>query len=161
MDSIANANTPEAPVLPMENTLGKVTKLGFFQRRQLKLAAEQKLGRDFIATIASGYSDLGWAGTRRAKEMKKIRELLAHNRMRFSCVSLLALSDETLHLYAYGFERELALKDILPVIEGYREEVRSIQENCPWMGRRRQNELIVRAYKGAVQTMSHFGASAA
>lgn len=161
MDSIANANTAEAPVLPMERALAKVKKLGFLQRRQLKLAAQQKLGRDFIATIASGYSDLGWAGMRRAKEMKKIRELLAHNRMRFSCVSLLALSDETLHLYAYGFDRDLPLKDIQSVIENYREEVRSIQENCSWMGRRRQNELIVWAYKGAVQTLSHFGISAA
>lgn len=154
-------NTAKQSAITMEETLGKIKRLGFFQRYQLKLAAEQNLARDFIATIASGYSDLGWAGTRCAAEMKKIRELLVRNRMRFSCVTLLALSDETLHLYAYGFERELPLKDILPVIDSYREEVRSIQENCSWMGRRRQNELIIRAYKGAVQTISHFGASVA
>ncbi len=87
-----------------------------FQRAQLKKAAEQKMPSEFIAVITTGYSDMGRLGTRSAREMGRIRRLLACYQMRFSCISLLALSDECLLLYAKGFERDLSLRDIRSVV---------------------------------------------
>ena len=74
-----------------------------------------------------------WIGTRSAREMGRICRLLACYQMRFSCISLLALSDECLLLYAKGFERDLPLRDIRSVVGWYSEEVRKLQAACLWM----------------------------
>ena len=132
-----------------------------FQRAQLKKAAEQKMPSEFIAVITTGYSDRGWLGTRSAREMGRIRRLLACYQMRFSCISLLALSDECLLLYAKGFERDLSLRDIRSVVGWYSEEVRKLQAACLWMDRRQQKKLLIRAYEDAARTLSHYAVTAA
>ena len=132
-----------------------------FQRAQLKKAAEQKMPSEFIAVITTGYSDMGRLGTRSAREMGRIRRLLACYQMRFSCISLLALSDECLSLYAKGFERDLPLRDIRSVVGWYSEEVRKLQAACLWMDWRQQKKLRIRAYEDAARTLSHYTVTAA
>ena len=132
-----------------------------FQRAQLKKAAEQKMPSEFIAVITTGSSDMGRLGTRSAREMGRIRRLLACYQMRFSCISLLALSDECLLLYAKGFERDLPLRDIRSVVGWYSEEVRRLQTACLWMDRRQQKKLLIRAYEDAARTLSHYAVTAA
>ncbi len=132
-----------------------------FQRAQLKKAAEQKMPSEFIAVITTGYSDMGWLGTRSAREMGRIRRLLACYQMRFSCISLLALSDECPSLYAKGFERDLPLRDIRSVVGWYSKEVRKLQAACLWMDWREQKKLRIRAYEDAARTLSHYAVTAA
>ena len=81
--------------------------------------------------------------------------------MRFSCISLLALSDECLLLYAKGFERDLSLRDIRSVVGWYSEEVRKLQAACLWMDWRQQKKLRIRAYEDAARTLSHYTVTAA
>ena len=116
---------------------------------------------EFIAVITTGYSDTGRLGLRSAREMRRIRQLLASYRMRFSCVSLLALSDESILLYACGFERSLPLRDIRLVVCWYNEEVRSIQEYHTWMGRRERKQRIMKAYQDSMNRLSHLVSAAA
>ena len=132
-----------------------------FQRAQLKKAAEQKMSSEFIAVITTGYSDRGWLGTRSAREMGRIRRLLACYQMRFSCISLLALSDECLLLYAKGFERDLPLRDIRPVVSWYQKDVRRLQDASLRMGRRQQKKLLILAYEDAMRALSHYAVTAA
>lgn len=149
----------ESRFLSIKNILsGKTEWLNPFQRAQLKKAQEQQLSSEFIAVITTGYSDTGRLGTRSAGEMRQIRQLLVCYRMRFSCVSLLALSDECLFLYAKGFERNLPLRDIRSVVGWYQEEVHSFQTAGPWMERWRQRKRLTQAYANAVRTLSYHAA---
>ena len=136
-------------------------RLNFFQRAQLKKAEEEKMSSEFIAVITTGYSDMGWFGTRSAREMGRIRQLLACHRLRFSCISLLALSDECLFLYVKGFERDLPLRDIWSVVGWYQKDVRRLQDISLWMDRRQQKKLLIRACEDAVRTLSHYAIIAA
>lgn len=152
----------EGRFLSVRNTLpGKREWLNPFQRAQLKRAQEQQLPSEFIAVITTGYSDMGRLGTRSAREMRHIRRLLAGYRMRFSCISLLALSDECLSLYAKGFERDLPLRDIRSVVSWYQKDVRRLQDASLRMGRRQQKKLLILAYEDAMRALSHYAATAA
>ena len=93
--------------------------------------------------------------------MGRIRRLLACYQMRFSCISLLALSDECLLLYAKGFERDLSLRDIRPVVSWYQKDVRRLQDASLRMGRRQQKKLLILAYEDVAQTLSHYAVTAA
>lgn len=104
---------------------------------------------------------MGRLGNRNAREMRQIRRLLVCYRMRFSCVSLLALSDECLFLYAKGFERNLPLRDIRSVVGWYQEEVHSFQTAGSWMGRWQQRKRLTQAYANAVRTLSYHAAAVA
>lgn len=152
----------ESRFLSIKNILsGKPEWLNPFQRAQLKKAQEQQLSSEFIAVIATGYSDMGRLGTRSAREMRQIRQLLVCYRMRFSCVSLLALSDECLSLYAKGFERDLPFRHIWSVVSWYQEDVRRLQDASLRMDRRQQKKLLLGAYKDALRTLSYYAAAAA
>ena len=148
----------EKPAKQLE--LPSAEKLNFLQRRELHKAMKRKCNGEFCGVIAAGFSDLGRAGVRKPKEMRRIRELLERHSMRFGSITILGLSDEALSLYAYGFDRELSLRDITPVVNGYREEVRSILNNCFWMTRRHKRELLIQVYEDAVRTLSHCAAAA-
>ena len=156
-----NAKTNPTALLHTGPLFAKEEKLNLFQQLQLKQAEEQKMSPEFIAVITTGYSDTGRLGLRSAREMRRIRQLLASYRMRFSCVSLLALSDESILLYACGFERGLPLRDIRLVVCWYNEEVRSIQEYHTWMGRRERKQRIMKAYQDSMNRLSHLVSAAA
>lgn len=147
---------PELSIL-----LEKKERLSPFRQLQLKRAAEQKLSPEFMAIVTTGYSDMGRLGTRTAREMKRFRQLLSCYQLRFSCISLLTLSDECIFLYAHGFERDLSLRDIRLVVSWYMEEVRSIRKNHGWMGRKEQKQLIAKAYQDSVKRLSHLVSAAA
>lgn len=130
-------------------------RLNFLQRLELKRAATCHLSHEQMAVLMTGYSDLGWAGTRPAAEIRKMCDILSRHRLRFGCVTLFSLSDEAIYLYAYGFDRDLSFADIQQAVTAYRETVYGIQKDLVWMGRKKQNKLIVKAYEDAVRTLSH------
>lgn len=130
-------------------------RLSFLQKRELKRASAYRLSSEQMATLITGYSDLGWAGTRSATEIRKMCDILSRHRLRFGCVTLFSLSDEAIYLYAYGFDRDLSFADIQQAVSAYRETVYGIQKDLSWMGRKKQNRLIVNAYEDAVRTLSH------
>lgn len=106
-----------------------VQKLGFFQRRQLKQAAGQHFSDEMLAVIVMGYSDLGVVGTRSVREMKSIQRILGRHRLLFSCISLLALSDEAIRLYNHAFNMGLPVNEAMRIVGQYREDVRGIGED--------------------------------
>lgn len=130
-------------------------RLNFLQRLELKRTAACHLSHEQMAVLMTGYSDLGWAGARPAAEIRKMCDILSRHRLRFGCVTLFSLSDEAIYLYAYGFDRDLSFADIQQAVSVYRETVYGIQKDLVWMGRKKQNKLIVKAYEDAVRTLSH------
>ena len=111
------------------------------QRLQLRKAVQQMENPHFITTIYCGHSDFGGSGIRSAWQMGRIRRLLLRRKDRFESVCLLGLSDETLWLYAAGFDQDLKLVDIWPVLSIYEDEIRKI-DHQPWSPWRKRYEVL-------------------
>lgn len=131
-------------------------KLNFFQRMEMQKAYDQNLSGEFIAVIAWGHSDIGTGGIRSARQMRAIRKLLCSHRLRFSAISIFALSDEIVQLYAYGFDHNIRLKDIAHVIAGYQEAVQSIRNWGHRLKLETQQQQIMHAYHTARRALFYF-----
>lgn len=127
----------------------------FSQKRQLRLAEQERFSADFLHTVAIGYSDAGTVGLRSAREMKAVRQLLSRNRSRFSTVTLLGVSDEVLRIYDCGFGRNLSLRSINSVVDWYRDELRQIRAYAAHIAPRRLRHLIAAAFDDAIRRLAH------
>ena len=134
----------------MQEQMETPVRLGFFQKRQLKQAAEQHFNDEMLAVVTTGYSDLGGIGTRSTREMKSIQRILGRHRLLFSCISLLALSDEAIRLYNHAFSLGIPVRDAMSIVGQYREDVRGIGAELNRVNWSRKALRIAGAYRRAM-----------